>query len=419
METASLIQASFSEIDSTHLDKIPSIGAEVLIPSFDQDLLIDLCNATISQLVEEPILVSLKGELIIVGDIHGNFHDLIRIFGAFGSPPKTSYLFLGDYVDRGDYSTEVIAYLLSLLILYPNHVTLLRGNHEFPEINGSYGFKEELNQTYQSEVLWRLFNDVFSYLPLAAIVNDTTFCIHGGLAEGFEEIAQVSCLKKPITSSDIPPIVYRLLWSDPANMNQPYASNERGTGDFFGSSAFHEFCQHSGMKVLIRAHQCVEKGYLIMFEKCITVFSSSGYKTGNTAAVLSIESDGSFKAIQFPPITKPTRKQATFYSINKPKKETFLTTKSKAMKSSLRSGMSFYKLGQRHRSFANLNPPIPDNFKESHTKGSFINLIHHRYSTDDDRSPLYLTPINETPKPQGRKLSAPMVSYTFADNHSE
>ena len=79
----------------------------------------------------EANLVRVEGEVVIFGDIHGQFYDLIELMRSmrFGKTSK-KFLFLGDYVDRGQHGPEVVAYLFALKVCYPNQIFLLRGNHE-------------------------------------------------------------------------------------------------------------------------------------------------------------------------------------------------------------------------------------------------------------------------------------------------
>lgn len=85
-------------------------------------------------LFEESNVVAVNKPVTIVGDIHGQFYDLLEVFRTGGQPPQTCYIFDGDFVDRGYNSVETIEYLLTLKCLYPNEITLLRGNHESRQI---------------------------------------------------------------------------------------------------------------------------------------------------------------------------------------------------------------------------------------------------------------------------------------------
>ena len=87
--------------------------------------------------------IELTGDVYVVGDIHGQFYDLIELFKHGGEIPETNYLFLGDFVDRGYNSVETFLLLLCLKVRYPQRVALLRGNHESRQITQVYGFYDE------------------------------------------------------------------------------------------------------------------------------------------------------------------------------------------------------------------------------------------------------------------------------------
>lgn len=96
----------------------------------DQAEVIAICRYACNIFLEQPTLLELNPGVKIVGDIHGQYHDLIRLFQMSGFPPSSNYLFLGDYVDRGMYSLETILLLLCFKIKFPENFFLLRGNHE-------------------------------------------------------------------------------------------------------------------------------------------------------------------------------------------------------------------------------------------------------------------------------------------------
>lgn len=96
-------------------------------------------------------MLELTPKIHIVGDLHGQFGDLLRIFERCGNPSKSKYLFLGDYVDRGPNSIETICLLLLLRVKYSNNVFMLRGNHECSAINRVYGFYDECEDRFQQQ----------------------------------------------------------------------------------------------------------------------------------------------------------------------------------------------------------------------------------------------------------------------------
>lgn len=123
-------------------------------------------------------------QVVVVGDLHGQFFDLLRIFEATGRPSEANpYLFNGDFVDRGAYSLEVILLLFALKLRYPRAVLMNRGNHEAADLNLRYGFAAELRDRYGAagETLFAAFATAFRWLPLAHVVNEEVFVVHAGL----------------------------------------------------------------------------------------------------------------------------------------------------------------------------------------------------------------------------------------------
>jgi diadenosine tetraphosphatase ApaH/serine/threonine PP2A family protein phosphatase len=205
--------------------------------------------------------------------------DLLRVLRKFPNFRTTdALLFLGDYVDRGDYSIEVVTLLLALRCAYPSHVFLLRGNHEFPHINREYGFFGEVMSVYHSPAVWECFNALFASLPLAAVIAGAIFCVHGGPSPELTSLDMLRSLSFPIRNYEGNALVSDLVWSDPQDGIAAFANNHRGSGLLFGPAAVEEFLKQTNLKLLIRAHQCVCDGYLTFAQNMgVTVFSSSEY----------------------------------------------------------------------------------------------------------------------------------------------
>jgi len=167
-----------------------------------------------------------------IGDVHGQYYDLLRIFEYGGFPPEANYLFLGDYIDRGKQSIETVCLLLCYKIKYPENFFLLRGNHECAQINRIYGFYDECKRRYSIR-LWRVFSDVFNCLPVAALVDEKIFCMHGGLSPELKNLDQIKNIMRP---TDVPDtgLLCDLLWSDPERGIETYGDNDRGVSFTFG-----------------------------------------------------------------------------------------------------------------------------------------------------------------------------------------
>ncbi|GMJ06744.1 hypothetical protein HRI_004343600 [Hibiscus trionum] len=155
-----------------------------------EDELQILCEYVKEILIEESNVQPVNSPVTVCGDIHGQFHDLMKLFQTGGHVPDTNYIFMGDFVDRGYNSLEVFTILLLLKARYPANITLLRGNHESRQLTQVYGFYDECQRKYGNANAWRYCTDVFDYLTLSAIINGTVLCVHGGLSPDIRSVDQ-------------------------------------------------------------------------------------------------------------------------------------------------------------------------------------------------------------------------------------
>ncbi|CUG90359.1 serine-threonine protein phosphatase, putative [Bodo saltans] len=243
-------------------------------------------------LMSEPMLVPLAAPIQVCGDIHGQAHDLVAIFTTGGVPPKAKYLFLGDYVDRGKHGTECICLLLGLKVLYPKYITVLRGNHESESICRIYGFFDECKRRFNVK-LFKSFSDVFNCFPISAIIDSAALCMHGGLSPDLKRLDQIEKISRPMMIPDSG-LACDLLWSDPEEGTEGWASSERGVSFTFGADVVRKMCQHLNIDVILRAHQVVDNGYSFFANRqLVTIFSASNYcgEFTNSGAMLVMDED--------------------------------------------------------------------------------------------------------------------------------
>ena len=291
-------------------NRLPSLGLDcvlltprvIILPprrqikrceSLTEPELEQLCLRCKDILVEESNVQPVSSPVTVCGDIHGQFHDLLKLFQTGGEIPETNYVFMGDFVDRGYNSLEVFTLLMLLKVKYPAHVTLLRGNHESRQITQVYGFFDECTRKYGNANAWRWCTDVFDYLTLAVVIEGSVLCVHGGLSPDVRSIDQIRTVDRVC---EIPHegAFCDLMWSDPEDIEQ-WAISPRGAGWLFGRKVVEEFNHGNGLELIARAHQLVQEGLKYQFPErsLVTVWSAPNYcyRCGNVASMLIFDSE--------------------------------------------------------------------------------------------------------------------------------
>eukprot|EP01024_Parvocaulis_polyphysoides_P009091 TRINITY_DN12780_c0_g1_i3.p1 TRINITY_DN12780_c0_g1~~TRINITY_DN12780_c0_g1_i3.p1 ORF type:complete len:307 (+),score=33.54 TRINITY_DN12780_c0_g1_i3:183-1103(+) len=267
------------------------IGKVKLCQALEEEELKALCEYVKELLVEESNVQPVNSPVIVCGDIHGQFHDLLKLFETGGDVPAQNYIFMGDFVDRGYNSLEVFTLLLLLKAHYPANMTLLRGNHESRQITQVYGFYDECQRKYGNANAWKYCTEVFDYLTISAIIDERVLCVHGGLSPDIRTLDQIRTVDRVCEIPHEGPFC-DLMWSDPEDI-ETWAVSPRGAGWLFGSKVTAEFNEINGLDLICRAHQLVQEGLKYMFpdNSLVTVWSAPNYcyRCGNVASILCFD----------------------------------------------------------------------------------------------------------------------------------
>jgi serine/threonine-protein phosphatase 2A catalytic subunit len=250
-------------------------------------------------------VITVTAPVTICGDIHGQYNDLVELFEIGGSIPFTNYLFMGDYVDRGPQSVETVSYLFCLKIKYPDHITLLRGNHESAGISEHFGFRDEVVDRYGDDTVWQIYTRTFNHLPLADLVVSTQvdvkiLCVHGGLSPNLKKISDIEEIERHRELPHEGPMC-DLVWSDPAAI-VGYQPSCREAGYQFGADITREWNKENNLTLTVRAHQLVMSGLAYTHNTgIVTIFSAPDYcmRCGNKAGIMELDENCARTEIRF------------------------------------------------------------------------------------------------------------------------
>lgn len=298
--------------------------------------------AAVNKIVyDEPTMVEMEVEkdhqLTVCGDTHGQFFDLLEIFRLNGFPSESHYyLFNGDFVDRGSWSTEIALLLYAYKWLRPNAFFINRGNHETDDMNRVYGFEGECKAKYNERV-FRLFSESFSALPLATLIGKKYLTLHGGLFS--DDKVTLDDIRKLNRHGQRQPgqagLMMEMLWTDPQKM-PGRGPSKRGVGMMFGPDVTKRFCEANGLEAVIRSHEVRMEGYEVEHDgRCITgmqrhptledifltlvsVFSAPKYcdSTENKGAYINIGPELKLEFHKFDAVPHPDIKPMVYFSPN-------------------------------------------------------------------------------------------------------
>jgi diadenosine tetraphosphatase ApaH/serine/threonine PP2A family protein phosphatase len=252
----------------------------------------------------EENIVRVPSPVVICGDVHGQYEDVILLLSLGGDPKHTNYLFMGDYVDRGYYSLNTFLLLATYKIEHPLAFFLLRGNHETRQVTQQYGFQVEIRTKYGHTGLWTCCMKLFDLLPMAAVTEAPSgriFSVHGGLSPDLVYFSEINDRDRKRELPEDGPLT-DIAWSDPSEGVADWRPNSRGAGYLFGHQAVARFARLNRVRLITRSHQLAEEGFVWYFpspdnherKSLINVWSAPnyGYSSGNKASLLRVGFDG-------------------------------------------------------------------------------------------------------------------------------
>jgi len=199
--------------------------------------------------------ISQDSRVIIIGDIHGSFHSVFRILlrlhrmnyldiSELKLSPNIFLIFLGDVVDRGFFSLEILLLIFLLLQKNPSNVFYNRGNHEEEEINYRDGLSEEIrlksckqnDLCRNAEDLFKQLNSFFKKCSSAIIINKSVYLAHGGFSK-FDDYTELISF---LNSDERERIVYI------KDIKKISSDKQQSTGTFTRWSDFGIKCQNRG-----------------------------------------------------------------------------------------------------------------------------------------------------------------------------
>ncbi|CAG9329576.1 unnamed protein product [Blepharisma stoltei] len=252
----------------------------------------------------EENLLFLQDPVTIVGDIHGQLYDMFKMFEIGGNPENTKYLFLGDYVDRGVYSIEVVFLLYAIKINFPQTFYMIRGNHECRQMTTYFNFRTECIYKYDIEVYDRIMES-FDCIPISCLINRKFLALHGGISPELRTIEDLTRLNRFVE----PPkqgLYCDILWSDPVDtpdgrLPEGWRKNEvRGCSFYFGNDVMNNFLKRNDLISVIRGHEAQPDGFKMHrwngnneFPAVITIFSAPNYcdSYNNKGAIIKFDNN--------------------------------------------------------------------------------------------------------------------------------
>lgn len=275
------------------------IGDTVPIPRFTQQDLANLFQTALQLIKQQPPVLKLQPGVFVIGDLHGNFINLIHILAQHGLPPEQRYLFLGNIINFGEFSLETITLIYALYCNFPSHIHILRGDTELFPIQTINSLYFEINNEYNEISLFEVITNTFAFLPIAAVFNNRVLCTQSSSILKYKTLKAMMQVHGPVfceTCSD--------------GFNGFVADAPTPDED-----TLEEFCEQNGIDLLLLGGNIQENGIMSYCQE--RVFSIATCESRNAAGIMLLTGDFKPSPVIFVTNSELERANARFQLIDR------------------------------------------------------------------------------------------------------
>lgn len=280
----------------------------ITVPRIPRDILLHLVQRATVAFTSEPTMVMISGPTHVVGDIQGSLPDLLRILHLRGLPNSSNkYVFIGNNLAESDFCLDVFSLLLLLKTMFPSDVFILRANPGHSSLTSLLGFGQDIPISSPDAPLVSALLKLFNVLPLAALVDGVTLCLHSGIGPNASSVRALRNVTRPVLDEHAAILEQVLLFEPSDSVAEfDYAKS------LFGRAALDKFLGGSFVDRLVRAHSVTKNGVDVEWDgKCVTLFSASAV-SGHKAGIVFLDDIGNMHPIVLDPIDPFDRTRVRF-----------------------------------------------------------------------------------------------------------
>ena len=274
------------------------------VPLINEAFLENIIKQATEYFRHEEVISHVSSPSIVVGNINGNILGLLPILNRFFQSTDEKFIFVGNTTGKCEYSLEVLSILYILKVTFPYRIFIIRGANEFTDRCLNTSLPSNIQSRYGTTKLFNQFCMSFSFMPIAAVLDQKYFIVQGGPGSNCQRVDFI--IDRPIEKMN--DIIGDLLCSSPSEKLPFYMPQPREKGCFYGSKAIEPFLKSAKCQILIRSLFDPNDDNVTCFDGLVyTLNTDSSYQTA-----VAIVDAKQINVITSPPVHQVKRADILF-----------------------------------------------------------------------------------------------------------